>query len=181
MISMKSKVTKTLLNYFFLHPEEKLFVNEISRKLNLDKRNLKKKLKELEKENLLNSEPRGNQRIYYINRGYPLFNEYKQIAFKTIGIESKLRILLEKVDGLENAYLFGSYAKDEMDTHSDIDLLVIGEHKVLVLQRELTKLQREIDREINVVNMSVKDFRNRKKNKNPFVETIFKEKHIKVI
>ena len=45
MISLKSELTKTLLNYFFINPHEELYINELSRKLNLDKRNLVKKLK----------------------------------------------------------------------------------------------------------------------------------------
>lgn len=181
MISMRSKVTKELLNYFFLHPEERLFVNEISRKLNLDKRNLVKKLKELEEEGIFQSETRGNQKNYSINTSFPLFNEYKQIVFKTIGIEKKLRDILEKVEGVQKAYLFGSYAKNELDTHSDIDLLVIGEHKVISLQRHINSLQKQIDREINIVNIDKKEFDDRKKRKDPFIESILKEKHIEVI
>jgi len=50
MISLKSKITRKLLNYFFLNPKESLYVNELSRNLALDKRNLVKKIKELETE-----------------------------------------------------------------------------------------------------------------------------------
>ncbi|MFC1643748.1 nucleotidyltransferase domain-containing protein [Candidatus Omnitrophota bacterium] len=174
-------MTKELLNYFFLHPENSVFVNEISRKLNLDKRNLVKKLKELEEEGIFKSESRGNQKIYSINKSFPLFNEYKQIVFKTIGIENKLRETLKKVEGVEKVYLFGSYAKNELDVHSDIDLLVIGDHKVVLLQRQINKLQKQIDREINVVNMDKKEFNNRKKRKDAFIETVLREKHIEVI
>lgn len=181
MISMKSKITKALLNYFFLNPEENLFVNEISRKLDLDKRNLVKKLKALEEEGILGSEIRGNQKIYSINHSYPLYEEYRKIVFKTIGVENKLRSLTEKVNGIEKVYLFGSYAKDSMETHSDIDLLVVGDHKIMTLQKEISKLQKEIGREINVVNMDNKEFEKRKKEKDPFIETVFKEKNIKVI
>lgn len=181
MISMKSKITKVLLNYFFLNPGESLFVNEISRKLDLDKRNLVKKLKELEEEGIMLSETRGNQKIYSINRLYPLYEEYRKIVFKTIGIESKLKRMLKQVPGIEKVYLFGSYAKDAMEVHSDIDLLVIGDHKIMDLQKEVSKLQKEIGREINVVNMDRKEFEVRKKKNDSFVETIFKEKNIEVI
>ena len=181
MISMKSKITKVLLNYFFLNPGESLFVNEISRKLDLDKRNLVKKLKELKEEGIMVSETSGNQRIYSINRLYPLYEEYRKIVFKTIGIESKLKRMLKQVTGIEKVYLFGSYAKDAMEVHSDIDLLVIGEHSIMELQKEITKIQKEIGREINVVNMDMMDFEKRQKNKDPFIGTVFKEKNIKVI
>ena len=70
MISLRSEITKKLLNYFFLNPQESLYVNELSRKLALDKRNLVKKLKELENETILKSEKRGNLRFYSINRDY---------------------------------------------------------------------------------------------------------------
>lgn len=181
MISMKSKITKGLLNYFFLNPGESLFVNEIARKLALDKRNLVKKLKELEGEGILSSETMGNQKIYSINRSYPLYEEYRKIVFKTIGIESKLKRMLKQVNGIKKVYLFGSYAKDAMETHSDVDLLVVGDHKIMELQKEISKLQKEIGREINVVNMDKKEFRKRKKEKDPFIEAVFEEKNIEVI
>ena len=181
MISMRSKVTKELLNYFFLHPEESLFVNEISRKLDLDKRNLVKKLKELEEERILKSETKGNQKLYSIDKSFPLYDEYKQIVFKTIGIEKRLRDILDEVEGVEKAYIFGSYAKNEMDTHSDIDLLVIGEHKAMDLQKHVNKLQKQIDREINIVNMDKKEFEDRKKRKDAFIENVLRGKHIEVV
>ena len=181
MISMRSKIAKVLLNYFFLNPGESLFVNEIARRLDLDKRNLVKKLKEFEESGILTSETRGNQKIYSINKGYPLYEEYRKIVFKTIGLESKLKAKLDKIKGIKKVYLFGSYAKDSMEAHSDIDLLVVGDHSIMELQKEISKIQKEIGREINVVNMDMRDFEERKKNNDPFIETIFKEKNIEVI
>ncbi|HEB32655.1 hypothetical protein LCGC14_2791140 [marine sediment metagenome] len=181
MISMRSKITKVLLNYFFLNPGESLFVNEIARKLNLDKRNLVKKLREFEEDGVLASETRGNQKIYSINRLYPLYEEYRKIVFKTIGIEHKLKDMVKQVASIEKVYLFGSYAKDTMNVHSDIDLLVVGDHKIMSLQKEISKLQKETGREVNVVNMDKNEFEKRKKNKDPFIETVFREKYIEVI
>ena len=181
MISMRSRITKELLNYFFLNPGESLFVNEISQKLTLDKRNLVKKLKELEKEGILKNEIRGNQKIYSINRSYPLYDEYRKIVFKTIGIENKLKNILKHVNGVEKVYLFGSYAKDKMEVHSDIDLLAVGEHKALELQKQINKLQKKINREINVVNMDKREFSRRREKKDPFIQNIFQGKYIEVL
>ena len=60
------KLTQKILNYFFINPQENLYVNELSRKLQLDKRNLVKKLKELETEGILNSKTRGTLKFYSI-------------------------------------------------------------------------------------------------------------------
>jgi len=181
MISMRSKVTRKLLNYFFLNPQECLYVNEISNKLGLDKRNLVKKLKELEMECILKSRNRGNLKLYSINEKYPLYNEYRKIILKTIGVERELKETLQKIKKIKEAYIYGSYAKNKMDIHSDIDILVIGEQDVLSLQRKINVIQSEIDRAINVVNMGKKEYKDRLQRKDPFIKDIFKQEHIKII
>jgi len=181
MISLKSKVTAKILNYFFLNPDASLYVNELCEKLVLDKRNLVKKLKELEKEGLLGSQERGNLKLYSVNTSYPLYSEYKKIVLKTLGIEKRLKDLLKDVKGAKMAYIYGSYPKDRLSAHSDIDLLVIGSHSIVSIQKKLNSLQKEIDREINVVNMDLSDFNNRKKTEDPFIGGMLKNKHIEII
>ncbi len=181
MISLRSKIAEKLLNHFFMNPVDRVYINELSRNLRVDKRNLVKKLRELEKEGILKSENRGNLKLYSINRNYPLYAEYKTIVFKTIGFEEKLRKLLEEIEGIKEAYLYGSYAMNKMDIHSDIDLLVVGNHNLLSLQRNLNKLQQEIKREINIVNMDERDFKKRIKNKDPFIFELLKKKHIRIV
>lgn len=181
MISLRSEVTKKLLNYYFINPQESLYVNELSRKLNLDKRNLVKKLKELEKNGILKSQIRKNLKLYSINKSYPLYKEYKNIILKTAGLEDRLRKVMKEVAGIVEAYIYGSYAKNKMNAHSDIDLLIIGNHKIVLLQRKLNKLQKEIDREINSVNMDEYEFKKRLKSKDPFILEVLKKKYIKII
>ncbi|MBU0661678.1 nucleotidyltransferase domain-containing protein [Patescibacteria group bacterium] len=181
MITLKSAITQKLLSHFFLNPHEKLYVNELARKLSLDKRNLVKKLKELEKEGLLASRSRGNLKLYSINTKFPLYKEYKNIVLKTLGFEEELKGLLKGVPGIEKAYIYGSYAADKLEAHSDIDLLVVGEHKLMVLQKAINKLQRKIDREINIVNMDNNEFKDRRKQRDPFLKKVFKDKIIELI
>lgn len=181
MISLKSNITVRLLSFFFLNPHESLYVNEIAEKLSLDKRNLVKKLRELEKEGILSTQSRGNLKFYAINRGYPLYKEYRSMILKTFGLEAKLKDMLSNVEGIEKACIYGSYAKDAMDAHSDIDLLVIGQQSIIALQKRISKIQREISREINVVNMDAKEFEKRKKRKDPFVSNIMANKRIELV
>jgi len=180
MISLKSEITRKLLNYFFLNPKESLYVNELSRNLALDKRNLVKKIKELETEGILKSQSRGNLKFYSVNRNYPLYNEYRKIVLKTIGFETGLKNALKDVKAIKEAYIYGSYAKNKMDTHSDIDLLIVGGHDIISLQKKLNKLQKEINREINVVNIDEKEFKRKIKKGDPFITGILKNKHIKI-
>jgi len=68
-----------------------------------------------------------------------------------------------------------------MDSSSDIDLLAIGAHSVLELQRVIAKLQKDTGREFNVTNLSVKEFKDKKKSKDPFINSVFKTKIIKLV
>jgi len=180
MISLRSKVTLELLSYFFLNPHDTLFVGELVEKLCLDKRNLVKKLKELEKEGLLTCERKGNLKLYTINVKYPLYKEYKNLVLKTVGVEEKLRQIVGRIDGIKNAYIYGSYARDELSAHSDIDILIVGCHDLVQLQKKISNLQKKIGREINMINMGIKEFALRKKRKDPFIMETLKEKHIEI-
>jgi len=181
MVSLESHITRRLLNYLFMNPSIELYVNEIAKKLALDKRNLVKKMKELEIEGIIKFQKKGNAKFYSINSDYPLYHEYKSILFKTGGFETRLKELVGKIKGIKEAYIYGSYARNNMDSHSDIDLIAIGSHNIALLQKSLNILQKEIDREINVVNMGMEEFAKRKQNKDPFIKQVFNGKTVRIV
>lgn len=181
MINLRSKITIAVLNYFFLNSQEDFYLNELVRKLGVDKRNLVKKIRELEKEGFLKSQKRGNLKLYSVNKEYSLYDEYRKIVLKSVGFEADLKDIIQRAKGVKEAYIYGSYAKDKMDVNSDIDLLVIGNHKIIPLQRSLCLLQKKIDREINVVNIDEDEFEKRKRNKDSFIMGLFQDKYIKLV
>ncbi|MBI5078807.1 nucleotidyltransferase domain-containing protein [Candidatus Saganbacteria bacterium] len=181
MISFRSKITVKLLDYYFLNPGVRRYINELARLLEIDPKNLDRKLKELEKSGLLQSEIRGKERYFFINRKYPLLNQYRQIFFKTHGIEKKLKEIMAGTAGVKEAYIFGSYAVNKMDSASDLDLLVVGNHSSLDLQRSISALQKATGREINVVNLSPREMFAKRKAKDSFLSNIFKRKVVKLI
>jgi len=180
MMLFKSEIAQKVLGYFFLNPQEQLYTNEIAKSLNLDKRNLVKKLKEFEKDGLLKKTARGNMKLYSINDKFPLYNEYRKIILTTSGVEVSLRKILAAFPGVSEAYIYGSYARNAMDAHSDIDLVVIGSHSLLALQRKLTALQKTLGREINAVNMDTNEFKEKKESNDPFITGILRGKNLRV-
>lgn len=172
MITLNSQLMQRLLDFFFSHEDERFYVNEIARRLGVDKRNLVRKLKELEKKGLFVTESIGNMRFYSINKGFPLFEEYKKIVLRTVGFEKRLRSALQEVQGIDKAYIYGSYAKDRTDALSDIDVLVIGSHGSVALQERIARLQRDYDREINVISLSQEEFRRRRDD--PFIRDVMR-------
>jgi len=63
----------------------------------------------------------------------------KNIAQKKFGLEEQLKKVLKKIEGIKKAFIFGSYAKDTLETESDIDLLLVGSHGALEIQKEIVK------------------------------------------
>ena len=126
-------------------------------------------------------EKRGNLKFYSINQNYSLYEEYKNIITKTVGVEDKLKRILKSIKGVKSACIYGSYVMGTMEAHSDIDLLVVGNQAIIVLQRKLRELQNQIGREINVINISAEEFEKKKKKKDPFILGVFRRKHIKLL
>lgn len=178
MMSLKSQEAQKILNYFFLNPNGKAYINELAKLLNLDPKNTDRKLKELEKEGLLSSDFEGKQRYFALNQSYPLLKEYKEIVLKTLGIEKELKDIAANDDKIKEAYIFGSYARGKMDANSDIDVLLIGNHSSIETEKKIIKIEKETGREINVIDFSPEEFQ--KKLEEPFLKKIFEEKYIKL-
>ena len=180
MLTFSSKIERDLLTYFFLNTTKEHHLHEIARLIKADPSNLNKRLKALTKLGLFQVKNRGNQSLYSLNPSFFLFNEYKSIVNKTYGIEHQIRQALKKVHGIKKAFIFGSYAKGGFDEFSDIDLLIVGEQNGLELSRQITKIERLINREINPVEFDSEEYEKRSK-KDPFLRNILSQKLIELI
>lgn len=181
MISLRSKVAIKLLDYYFLNPDARHYINELARILGLDPKNTESKLKEFEANGLFNSEFRGKERYFFLAKDNPILEHYRQIFLKTYGLEKKLKDALSSIKGVGEAYIYGSYASNKMDSSSDIDILAIGSHSVLELQRLLAKLQKGTAREFNVTNMEAEEFKAKKKSGDPFIRQVFSGKTLRLV
>jgi len=181
MIDLGSRLRRDLLAYYFTNPHASLYLRELARRLDADPANLARELARLEAAGLFVSERRGKQKYFRLNRGYPLFDEVRSIVSKTVGMAERLRTALKEVDGVEEAYLFGSFARNQQDAASDIDLLVVGEPRLEDLENAMRRLERQFHRDINYTVLSRREFRSRKARKHPFLSEVAEGKHIDLV
>jgi predicted nucleotidyltransferase len=181
IFSLKSQITQKLLIYFFLNKTTEKYVNELAKILVVDPKNLDSKLKELTRAGIFKQDRRGKECFYSLNKNFTLLKEYEQIVKKTFGIERQIKNILQNEKNICKAYIFGSYAKNKLGTESDIDLLIIGNQKLLDLQVKFFALQKQIGREINIINMTKAEFERKKQNTNPFIKNIFTRPIIEII
>jgi predicted nucleotidyltransferase len=135
----------------------------------------------LEREGLFRAEVSGRQKYFQLNRGYPLFNEVRSIVAKTIGAVPLIAESLKKIDGIDEAYLYGSFARGWQDAASDIDVLVIGTPPGDVLAGAVRKLERQLGREINYTVLAIKEFKSRRDRKDAFLANVWQKKRVSLI
>ena len=181
MLNTRSGIRNKILNYFFLNEENRVYINELARLLEADPKNIYRGLVRLEEEGILASEFKGNQRHFFCRKGDPLYKGYREIFLKTAGLEAILKNELKQVKGLEEAYLFGSYARKQYGPQSDIDLLLVGDHEPLAVQKVIFGVQKATGREINTVNMKPAELQKRKASGDQFIRSIFSHKVIRIL
>src|SRR2546425_12886934 len=125
MLDLRSKARQRLLAYYFTNPTARHHLRDLAARLSIDPSNLSKELRRLEREGLFQSEVSGRQKYFQLNREYPLFEEVRSIVAKTIGAVPLIAQSLKKVEGIAEAYLYGSFARKQQEPSSDIDVLVI--------------------------------------------------------
>jgi len=181
MLDLRSQARRRLLTYYFTNPSARLHLRDLAQKLNTDPSNLSKELRRMEQEGLFRSEVSGRQKYFQLNREYPLFDEVRRIVEKTIGAAAILRESLRKLDGIEEAYLYGSFARNQQDAVSDIDVLAIGSPREEVLAQSVRKLERQLGREINYTVLTRKEFNTRRARKDSFLENVWHNKRVPLI
>lgn len=87
------------------------------------------------------------QMYYGLNEEHPWLPGLK-IIFEnsSIGIIPLLREALVSIQGIEVAYVFGSFAIGEQNVRSDIDLVVIGRHDREALDDRMDTFEKRTDR-----------------------------------
>ena len=181
MLDLRSKARQRLLTYYFTNLAARHHLRDLAGRLSIDPSNLSRELRRLEREGLFRSEVVGRQKYFQLSREYPLFDEVRSILVKTFGAPPLIAQSLGELEGIEEAYLYGSFARNQQDAASDIDVLVIGVPRSEALAEAVRKLERQLGREINYTVLTRKEFDSRRTRKDPFLENVWHNKRISLV
>lgn len=177
-----SAYRRQVLALLLLRPQERYHVREIARLTGIVPGSLHRELKQLAKAGLLVREETGNQVLYRANRACPIYEELAGIFRKTIGLADIIRAaLLPLGNALELALVFGSVARGEEHTDSDIDLLVLGPVDFVAVVSALADTHHRLGREVNPVVMTRAEFMQKFHAEDRFVRRIAGEARIFVV
>ena len=162
-----------LLEFFLFNPGKEFHLKEIARRANLSPSTVKFYGELFLKFKILEERKAGNQRFFRLNSEDYLIKRLKT-TYGALLIKS---LFLEEIapDALTIA-AYGGFVRGEFDRNSDLDVLVIGDEKALVMEKLRQKEEQAgLEIEVSIYPFHVWD--KMKKESNPFVRSVL-ENHI---
>ncbi len=178
---LSSQVRAEVFRLLFNGAKPSIHLRDLQRKSGLSIGTIQKEIAHLKDLDLVTSERDGNRLYYTANSDHPLYKEICGLVEKTSGVAERLKELLSSVKDVDCAFIFGSYAKGNEKSHSDIDLIVIGNVGLRTLSSVLKNLTAQIQREINPHTYSMKTWKERLKKKDHFIKSVLSEEKIFLI
>lgn len=124
-----------LLKVFLFNPEESFRLRELGRLSEISPPSVSAYLKEFEKEELIVAYEKRGIPYYKSNMGSELLSNYKKLAILYELNDSGLIDYLWDKTAPEAIILYGSFAKGEFTSNSDVDLFIIGKERKLNLDK----------------------------------------------
>jgi predicted nucleotidyltransferase len=171
-----SQARVAIMKLFLLNPDDRYYLRQAASLTGQPVRAVEREVARLEVVGLLFHTLEGNRKYYQVDKKCPIFPELKSMFLKTVGLGDVLRQYMEGVEGaVEVAFVYGSYARGEETSLSDIDLFVIGSVTGMELSSILAEARSELGREINPVLMSPEEFASKVASGNHFALSILKD------
>ncbi len=178
-----SKALQRILALLYGQPDCSFHTNEIIRLTHSGTGAVQRELKKLHSSGLLSTKSIGNQKHYQVNRSSPLFSELRSIVLKTFGLADVLRNALDPIASkIYVAFIYGSIAKQEDRSNSDIDLMLVSDNLSYAdLFQLLTKAEEILGRPIHPSFYSEKEWTKKRKEHNHFLTQLIKQPKIFLI
>ena len=180
-----SKVRAELFRLLFDSHTPALHMREIERQSHLVIGTIQQDLKKLTGLDLVTSQRDGNRLYYRANVNHPLFQDIKNLVIKTTGAVPLLAEAFHSKDVLPLdilvVFIFGSVARNEEKSESDIDLMVIGKIGLRKVSHLLAGMTEKLGREINPHVLSPQDFKKKISSHDHFLTEVMDTKKLFII
>ena len=116
-----------LVLHFALHGEEPEHVRAIQRHSGLSMSSLHRELRRLEGRGLVERMEEGSRVRYRAAGAHPGWKAIRQLIREFADPAEVVEAALAGVEGIEAAFVFGSFARGDAREDSDVDVLVVGD------------------------------------------------------
>lgn len=128
---------------------------ELARRAGVAKATASREVARLAEHGLVVTSTLGRNTLVTANWDLPWANELRSILVQTVGVIGRLSGAFSTVDGVEKAYIFGSWAAryegEAGPPPRDIDVVVVGDAALRNVRRACRAIQEELRVEVNPV------------------------------
>jgi predicted nucleotidyltransferase len=149
--------------HLLINAGKEFTVPELVRVTEVSQPTVWREIDRLEKAALVTTESVGRSKVVKANEDSPYFSELRSLAMKLLGPAIILSERLEALEGVEEAYIFGSWARryegEPGPPPADIDVLIVGDADPDDAEDACQGLQELFDVEVNSVVVSRSDWK----------------------
>ena len=139
-----------MLGELFVFASRAISLSELANRAGTSIGGAHKEVERLESAGLVRSTTAGRSRLIEADPSSPVYMELRGLLQKTLGPEPLLRSALADVNGIEEAFIHGSWADSAERSPADIDVLVIGDPDVGEVYDAASAVEGEIGRPVNI-------------------------------
>lgn len=159
-----------MLALLFGQPDKAFYTREIVAAVGAGASQVQKELDQLTRAGLLIREPRANQVYFHVNQDAPVFAELAGLVAKTFGIADVVRAALAPLrDMIDTAFVYGSVARNEHHSSSDIDVFLLGGILLSQLALPLSSVEKKLGRQVSTTIFDRKEFASRVEKRDHFI------------
>jgi predicted nucleotidyltransferase len=167
------EVRQDILGLLLLQFDQWWYMSDLAFHLNRSVSSLQRELSALTEVGILERKRDGNRVYYRADTQCPIFPELSSILTKTSGLVDQLKEALKDLEyRIRVAAVFGSLARSEEHSGSDIDLLVVGDLGLGDLVPALRETEVKLSREINPIVYTEDEYRSKVHSEEHFLTSI---------
>jgi uncharacterized protein len=173
------KTRQAVFGAMLIDPARSWYLSDLARRLEVTPSSLQRELHSLVRGGILRRNADGNRVYFRIDPDCPFLSELRGIILKTVGLRNVLQECLDPLrDRIRVAFVYGSMARSQERSASDVDLMVIGNVGLAQIAPVLKKAEVSLGRAVNPSVYSAKELVKKLSAGHHFLETVLKGEKI---
>ncbi|HMS42234.1 MAG TPA: nucleotidyltransferase domain-containing protein, partial [Pyrinomonadaceae bacterium] len=158
------------------------FMRELASFIETTPSSLQRELNTLVESGILRSRRDGNRLYFQAESDSPIFAPLRDLLVQTLGVTENIKEALSAFkEKINIAFIYGSVARKEENTQSDVDLMIIGSSGLAEISPILRDLERKFNREINATCYNLNEFQKKVGAGNHFLTQVLRKEKIFLI
>ena len=176
------KTRRSVLAATLMHPDKWWFLADLARYIGVSPSSLQREMESLVEVGILLRREEGRHVYFKPDPNCPILFELQGIMTKTLGLVDVLRDTLAPFEKtIKVAFVYGSIARGEELSESDVDLMVVGSAKLVDLSPPLAKAEERLASQVNATLFSSEEFARKLRQGHHFLKSVMQTERLFVV